>query len=190
MNADGSPVRVREADAEVIDSDRLAWVADQLEIRDVYHRYCRGIDRRQFELVRSCYHADATDNHGEYVGTVDGLIDYLRVRLARFERTMHSTSNILIELDGDRARGEAYVLVHHLMPAWRNLPRRDFVAAGRYVDDFERRNGVWRIARRVCVFEWTRLEPVADSPYRLTETHLMGRADGDDPVFASSLLDL
>ena len=38
---------------------RLARLADRLEIRDVVYRYCRGIDRREYDLVRSCYHHDA-----------------------------------------------------------------------------------------------------------------------------------
>ena len=28
-------------------------------IRDVIHRYARGVDRRDYELVRSCYHPGA-----------------------------------------------------------------------------------------------------------------------------------
>ncbi|MEY3566868.1 MAG: hypothetical protein RLZ19_882, partial [Actinomycetota bacterium] len=37
-------------------------------IRDVVYRYARGVDRRDFDLVRSCYHPDATDDHGPFTG--------------------------------------------------------------------------------------------------------------------------
>ena len=38
------------------------------QIRDVVYRYARGVDRRDFALVRGCYHPDATDDHGRFVG--------------------------------------------------------------------------------------------------------------------------
>ena len=100
-----------------LDSQRLARLLDQQEIRDVYCRYCRGIDRRQFDLVRSCYHPDATDQHGEYVGDVDGFIEHVQQTSTRFDRTMHFLGNILVEVDGDWARGEAYAMAYHSLPA-------------------------------------------------------------------------
>lgn len=30
------------------------------------------------DLIRSCYHPDAIDDHGDYVGGVDGFIEYAR----------------------------------------------------------------------------------------------------------------
>ena len=50
---------------------RLAGLLDKQEIEEVVLRYCRGIDRRDFDLVRSCYHPDARDRHGSFDGTVD-----------------------------------------------------------------------------------------------------------------------
>ena len=45
---------------------RLSRLLDRNEIEEVVLRYCRGIDRRDFDLVRSCYHPDATDRHGSF----------------------------------------------------------------------------------------------------------------------------
>jgi SnoaL-like domain len=176
--------------ATVINDKRLAYVLAAEEIRGIYYRYCRGIDRRQYDLVRSCYHPDAVDNHGEYVGGLDGFIEHVRSNLPRFERTMHFLGNIIVEVDGDKARGEAYALAHHRLAAGGSKPERDFVVGLRYVDDFECRGGEWAIAHRVCVFEWTRMDPVGESPYRFGDAHLRGRTDGEDPVFAPSLADL
>ena len=50
---------------------------DREQIRDVIYRYARGVDRRDYELVRSCYHPNATDDHGSYKGDVDGFITWL-----------------------------------------------------------------------------------------------------------------
>lgn len=173
-----------------VDPKRLARMLDQQEIRDVYYRYCRGVDRRQYDMIRSCYHPDGTDNHGEFVGDVDGFIEHVKSTVVRFERTMHFLGNILIEVDGDQARGEAYAFACHRLAASRGKPQRDFTVALRYVDDFERRNGEWRIAHRICVFEWSRMDPVGDNRYQFPATAHHGRADLDDPVFAPSLADL
>ena len=45
------------------------------EITDVVYAYARGIDRLDFELVRSCYPPDAYDDHGAFKGNVDDFIE-------------------------------------------------------------------------------------------------------------------
>ena len=170
---------------------RLARLLAKDDIRDVLNRYCRGVDRRDYEMIRSCYHPDARDNHGEdYIGGVDGFIEHVRSTLDRFERTMHFLGNILIEVDGPRARAETYIIAHHRLPARPDRPIRDFLVGLRYIDDFEERDGQWRIAERVCAFEWSRIDPLPEHGYRFGAPHLMGRRDADDVVFAPSLADL
>ena len=45
---------------------------DRIELRDLVMRYCRGIDRRDFALVRACYHDNAIDDHGSmFCGSAD-----------------------------------------------------------------------------------------------------------------------
>lgn len=85
-------------------------VLDEYAIRDVVNRYCRGIDRRQFDLVRSCYHPDATDDHGGFKGGVEAFIAMCTESLKRYERTMHFMGNLHIEVDGDQATSEAYTI--------------------------------------------------------------------------------
>ena len=127
---------------------------DQQAIRNVVLRYCRGIDRLDLELVRACYHPDATDDHGGFVGTRDEYVEWVGGVLQRFTGTMHLVANQLVELGGDVARSETYgVAYHHGDPP--TDPRCNFTTGFRYVDRFERRDGEWRIATRVAVREWT-----------------------------------
>jgi hypothetical protein len=76
---------------------KLQRLLDEAEIRDVHLRYCRGIDRMDFDLVRSCYHPDGIDRHGDshgaYEGDVEGFIKYAAGVLPMFESTMHFTGN-------------------------------------------------------------------------------------------------
>ncbi len=53
-----------------IDADlekKLRELLDRDEIRQVMMRYARGLDRLDFELTRSCYWDDATEDHGSFV---------------------------------------------------------------------------------------------------------------------------
>ena len=84
------------------------------EITDVVYRYARGIDRLDFELVRSCYHPDAYDDHGAFKGSVDEFIEMCEGFLPRWTATMHFMGNVLVdEIDGDSARAETYAVAYH-----------------------------------------------------------------------------
>ena len=84
------------------------------EIGDVIYRYPRGIDRLDFDLVRSCYHPDAVDDHGAFKGNVDEFIEMCREFLPRWTATMHFMGNVLIdEIDGTAARAETYAVAYH-----------------------------------------------------------------------------
>jgi hypothetical protein len=63
---------------------------------------------------------------------------------------------------------------------------RDNTVALRYIDDLERRNGEWRILRRVCVYEWTRTDDVPDG-WSLPANFLRGRRDATDLIFTDQL---
>jgi hypothetical protein len=175
-----------ETGTPIIDQQRLHQLVAEQDIRQIYMRYCRGIDRRQYELVRSCYHDDATDHHGDFYGGVDAFLEYVAAGLPTYERTMHFLGNIHIEVRGTQARGEAYAIAFHRVAPRGDKPERDHVVGLRYVDDFEQRDGVWRIAARVCVFDWTRTDPVKPG-WVFKDPFLRGRADGNDIVFAPSL---
>ncbi len=76
------------------------------EIEDVIYRYARGIDRLDLEAVRSCYHADAYDDHGAFKGTVDEFLEAAKAFLPKWTATQHFMGNMLIEIEGDIAKAE------------------------------------------------------------------------------------
>src|SRR5262245_46253070 len=94
-----------------------AAVEEMLEkqaITEVLYRYCRGIDRRDWELVRSCYHADRVDDHAIYKGDRDGFVDWVSEFLtSQFTATQHTVFNPLVKVDGDTAGCESYVRAWH-----------------------------------------------------------------------------
>ena len=154
------------------------------EITDVLHRYCRAVDRRDPELLRSVYHSDATDDHGVYAGPVDGLVAFMLGD--GLEMIHHAISNIVIERDGDVARVECYLdAVHRRVDdtgSW------DEMLKARYLDRFERRGGEWRVAARTVIYDWieerTRPELKQDDTALFGARQPVGTAAPHDAVYA------
>jgi ketosteroid isomerase-like protein len=168
------------------DSDAiLRRLLDESEIRAVLARYARGIDRMDFDEVRACYHEDATDAHGGYNGDIDGFIGHSLKWADRVESKTHVFGQSTIELDGDSAWVESYCLCLLRMKPENGGPPSDRLANIRYVDLFERRDGVWRIARRKLVHSPSRLDPV-EIPVPLAEQAMLARMGTVDPSYDRS----
>ena len=161
--------------------DALQRLLDEEAIKKVHLRYCRGIDRRDFDLLRSCYHPDAIDDHGDYVGGVDGFIEFCEQGTLNFLSTTHLTCNQLVEVDGDVAWAEFYGRAYHRVPAGEDGLERDLAVNTRWIDRFERRNGEWRIARRKVVVDTDRVDPVTERWVPLEQYR--GRRDRSDPSY-------
>lgn len=154
---------------------------DKQEITEVLYRYARAVDRKDFDRVADCYHPDAIDNHGGYIGTVDGLIEDMRSRHATIDSSLHYVTNVLIDLDGDTANVESYCLCYlRQAPAVAGGPQSRATVKCRYVDRFERRDGRWRIADRIVVFDESVTDEIADA---LSPSWVRSRRSFEDPVF-------
>lgn len=160
------------------DTTGIETLIARQQIADVIYRYARGIDRMDFELVRSCYHPDAYDDHGAFAGTVEEFIEAAGAFLQRWTATQHFMGNMLIEVDGDVARAETYAVAYHRREDTHGNGKDDIMGI-RYVDRFEKRAGVWKIAYRVVANEWRRVDPVAGARGR-GAVGVWGRRDGDD----------
>jgi hypothetical protein len=127
----------------------LEELSDRHEIWQVLLRYSRGIDRFDHAMLRSCYHDDAVDDHGVFVGGADEFVEWAIGYHAAYNTVHHhAVSNHWCELDGNKAHTETY---YTYMGA--NVEGPHSLSMGRYIDRFEKRSGEWRIAERVCVNE-------------------------------------
>ena len=160
---------------------------DQLAIRDLVMRYCRGCDRRDFGLVRSLYHDDAIDEHGTmFCGGPDEFARWLEQATAPWDLTRHEISNSVIAVEGDLAEGEHYVRAWH-----RTLGpnRREFIVYGRYLDRYERREGTWKFSHRSLVFDHGEVRQVDETAIaQLGAEAPHGAADRTDPSWSLGLL--
>jgi hypothetical protein len=165
----------------------------EAEIRRVLLRYARGVDRLDLDLVRRCYHPDATDAHGSFTGTVDELLAWVERVLRRYDSTMHLLGSPLVEfVDGAggpdaaplAAAVETYGIAFHRSAG--GPPERNLVTGFRFVDRFECRDGEWRIARRTAVTEWSRIDR-QDDWWAIPEGMLVGRRDRTDPIYGDPI---
>lgn len=137
----------------------LQQLLDKQALYEIACSYCRGVDRMDFALIDSIYHEQAIHDHGAmFCGEKAAFIDWLKQSLPGIT-TQHFVGNALFRLDeesNDRAQGEIYTINYHVMPgAEQNKGNLDYVAGGRYLDEYIRSDGQWRIWRRTRVLDWT-----------------------------------
>lgn len=158
--------------------------------------YCQGVDRKDWARVLTCYHEDAHESHGQFVGSPTDFVAWLQTNHEHVESSMHVLSNVSIGIspEDDRfARVESYCLSHKGVASARDdtffhaagddQPLRRTVGC-RYIDTFENRPGVgWRILARSVAFEWVRREP-ADLYYPLEPAMDNARRDRTDLLYA------
>ncbi|HYC03015.1 MAG TPA: nuclear transport factor 2 family protein [Azospirillaceae bacterium] len=118
---------------------------DRLKIRECLMRYCRALDCADSHVLASCYWPD-----GPAAAFVEQAVPALRA----MRRALHKIGNVLIELDGEEARVESFVVAYHSLPD--SLGGAEAVVGGRWIDRFEKRAGVWRIASRRFQLDWCR----------------------------------
>lgn len=155
--------------------------ASREALRHLVAAYGHGIDRRDYGLVLSLYHEDATDDHTPYYsGSAKGYVEWLPSMMANWRATSHVMLSALYVIDGDRAEGEVVARAWHLT----HDGTRQFVAWGRYADRYLCRDGIWRFAHRSFI-----LDHAEDLPANAGDTFgsdgvATGRAGPDDPVYA------
>ncbi len=166
---------------------RIADLLAKQEITEVLYRYSRATDRADLDLLRSVFHPNAHDDHGMYVGPIEGLIERWKTPSRAYPITQHAISNILIDLDGAAANVESYFNAVHRKKdatgAWDELLR------GRYLDRFEQRDGVWRIAKRVVIYDWSRVVPAQEHEWweQFSGDFKRGVRGPNDPSYAEGV---
>jgi ketosteroid isomerase-like protein len=137
-----------------LDQAEFRALLDKAQIHDALMRYSRGVDRGDGELVMSVFHPDATLDMGRGPMPPAALADGITTMTAT--GTMHFIGNEYVEVDGDTAYSETYFISYATITDAGKTANRS--RGGRYLDRFERRDGEWKIARRLLVDEWSRLD--------------------------------
>lgn len=146
------------------DPNLLQTVADRQAITELIYRYCRAVDRIDPELGYSIWNDGAVADYGAiYQGSGRGVIDLICAQHQHLLCHSHQVSNILIELDGDRAGSEAYVTANLRLQAGDQLKQISIWA--RYIDQWSRHDGRWGIDKRVVIRDFDEIrDATAMSP--------------------------
>jgi hypothetical protein len=174
--------------SDVGSSDRLDELLSRQDIYDCIKRISRAIDRFDEDLFLSGFHADALVDAGALVEAPARVYAVgAELHGAGQESTLHHLTNHSCEIEGDTAHAETYFFY-----VGRNRDDTNWAAGGRYADRLERRDGIWRIAFRCTILEWSGMIPTASVPLfeGVTDRHANGRPgrDRQDPTYRRPLV--
>lgn len=144
---------------------RLDELMSREKIRDVIYSYTRYLDRMDVAGVQQCYHPDADDIHwNSFIGNAHEFAEHMVREMRGVHFLVHEVTNPLIELDGDRAFVESRYTsrVRIGFEGAEEGQWLESLAHGRYLDIFDRREGVWKIAHRRLAQDGSRVELVKD----------------------------
>jgi hypothetical protein len=161
-----------------------ALIAKQ-ELHENMARYCRGMDRKDLELMRSTFWPESTEDHGMYVGLSHDFCAWAcEVQKGTSYKASHYVTNMLIELDGDRAKRETAFMYTKVPTDGSPVD----LLCGRYRDLCERRDGEWKVLSRTCVWDLAqRLNPEADyaALFGIPPSSNFGALYPHDPIYAA-----
>ena len=138
-------------------SDGLETLLAKQAITETLYRYCHAVDRIDPDLGAQIWNEDGLAHYGEiFEGTGAEFIDFVFDQHRSCDVTSHQLTNILIEVDGNRADSESYVT------ACIRAFGVDVTVRGRYMDTLSCRSGVWGIDERRHVDDIMQVVPVGD----------------------------
>jgi hypothetical protein len=153
-------------------NSRIEVLLAKQEIYELACKYSRGLDRLDADLLRSVFFDDAYCEYGFINGGPDEFVDYAMTALKAHVANHHMIGNVLYEVEGDEAVGEVYFNAYHKIEAAAPTEGdasgdaadgfEDLVIAGRYIDRYQKRDGIWKIVYRTERNDWSRSEPTRD----------------------------
>jgi hypothetical protein len=157
----------------------MSATEDKRAITELIYTYCRAMDRIDRELGYSIWHDDAEADYGAevYQGSGRGFIDFVCAQHSGTLTHVHMVTNILIELDGERAGSEAYYVSD--LRFLQDGQVKQVTTWGRYLDRWSKRGGRWGIDRRMMVRDFAELRDAA-----VMSVPERGGRDRSDPSYA------
>jgi hypothetical protein len=171
------------------DAEFLLQLRAEREIARVITVCARASDRKDLPMMRNCYHDDAVDNHGLFNGPVEDYFRWADRHHEQFAMFMHLLAAPMIQVHGESAYAETYCIVAQSrkpQPVYNGQVAPLSLVGCRYMDHFERREGVWKIRERNVVFEWTRSEwsnVAISGPNDSGAAMTFGQRSHKDPVY-------
>ena len=130
----------------------LQRLVDRAEISDLLLAFARALDAKDWDAYADTYAEDGEFHIFDQVRAGREELAAGPARdLTRFDRTQHFSTNHVIEVDGDRATAQSYLLAIHVPDAGQPDVHADI--GGAYRCDCVRTAEGWRF-RRVTIEVW------------------------------------
>jgi 3-phenylpropionate/cinnamic acid dioxygenase small subunit len=121
---------------------------EKAQIAEVLIRYATGIDFKDWTLFRSCWTDEVDIDYGD-LGRFTNADEFTALMTQIHDgmgQTYHRVSNLVIDVDGDRATARSYVFAQLMAVPDDSGSWID--ALGHYDDELSRTSGGWRIGKR------------------------------------------
>ena len=158
----------------------IQTLLDKQAIYELSCRYMRGLDRLDAALLRSVFWDNAYCEYGFINGDASSFIEFAVGALKDHTSNQHMIGNTLIDVEGEEAFGEVYFHAYHKVKTEAGVD--DLIVAGRYLDRYERRGSIWKMAYRSERVDWSRTTPTQDPYYQMMPDSLFG-SRLDDAVY-------
>lgn len=133
------------------DGKALRELADKQAIDQVITTHSRGLDNADPALLKSCYHPDGVVEYGMFEGAAADFADVV-AQPDGLPATQHRPSSVWSVIEGNTAKAETSVIVYR-EDQHGGKAVQQFVC-GRYLDTLEKRDGLWKIVKRIYVLDW------------------------------------
>ncbi|WP_327398743.1 nuclear transport factor 2 family protein [Streptomyces sp. NBC_01288] len=158
---------------------RLDRVETELALHRLAHDYCVGADHRDPVRWKAIWTADTVWETGSdqiFTG-IEAICAAVEQQWQAFPIMQHATANHTVEIDGVAATGRSDVVVLTQL-----RDHRWIAGGGTYEDEYRRKGGTWRIARRRVVrpFDLAPLAP-SDGPVHVDEPVRANAGGVDEP---------
>lgn len=89
-------------------------IADRIEIADLFSRFARLLDEQRWEDAGTVFTDDVeVDSPRIQVRGIDKVVDYMRRAEVEGQHTQHTTTDLLVNLDGDQADVSSNSIVYY-----------------------------------------------------------------------------
>lgn len=137
-------------------TDRLDLLESKQAITELLYAYARANDRADEALLKSVFWPESTHHHGGFQGKSSDFVGFAFKIVSALKYACHHITNVSIEVKGDKAFSECYYFAQHRrVRKDGSAGEEDVFFQGRYLDDLERRDGVWKIIRRRGLSDYT-----------------------------------
>jgi hypothetical protein len=146
---------------------------DQFAISALMQSWALARDTGDWERLRATAHLGAAMTTTWFDGRFEDFVESCETSFSKGPRSQHFLGGTVAEIKGERAIAQTRMSIN--VRSQLDGVEVDAVCSGRFFDRVEKREGVWRIAKRSVIYEKDRIDPVDPGVVISLDAALLGR---------------